>query len=481
MSCWKARPGILSISAARSLRSACTRKQRYRFARNVHPALAELGVRLCLKRMAEWSGGQIAAGLIDEYPNRYHDPLVTISEADIERLLGIHIPASDAASLLTRLGFECGVTGSTVEAQSPSYRTDIADGETGMADVIEDVARLYGYDKIPAVRLSDELPPQRGNPAEERDRIFQDMLAGLGLQEVVSYRLTSPEAEARIFPDDSPPETQAYIEMENPIAEDRRVMRRSLLACVLEALERNIRHRDRLALFEIGPVFIPAESQLLPNEPARLAIAMSGLRYPDAWDQADGSLLDFYDLKGIVEALLKTLHIKEFTFVAAQHPSYHPGKCALLKAGGEEIGWFGELHPKVKENYHFLQPAVLAAELDIDRLYSMSTGRFESASVPAYPPVIEDLAVIVNENTLNGEIVNEIKEAGGFLLKQVDLFDIYRGEQVGAGNKSLAYRLTWQAPNRTLNDQEVGKLREKVIQKLEKTLKPGCAKRNKKI
>ena len=175
----------------------------YRFARNVHPALAELGVRLCLKRMAEWSGGQIAAGLIDEYPKRYNDPLITVSEADVERLLGVHIPAQEIASLLSRLEFECKVSGTSVEAHSPSYRTDIGEGVIGKADVIEDVARLYGYDKIPAARLSDELPPQRGNPAEERDRAFQDALAGLGLQEVVSYRLTSPEAEARVYPADA--------------------------------------------------------------------------------------------------------------------------------------------------------------------------------------------------------------------------------------------------------------------------------------
>ena len=443
----------------------------YRFARNVHPALAELGVRLCLKRMAEWSGGQIAAGLIDEYPNRYNDPLVTVSEADVERLLGIHIPAREIADLLRRLEFECKVSGAAVEARSPSYRTDIGEGVVGKADVIEDVARLYGYDKIPAARMSDELPPQRGNPAEERDRTFQDALAGMGLQEVVSYRLTSPEAEAKIYPADAQPEAQPYIEMQNPIAEDRRVMRRSLLASVLEALERNIRHRERMALFETGPVFIPVEGQLLPNEPVRLAIAMNGLRYPGAWDQADGKYLDFYDLKGVVETLLETLHIKDYSFETSQNTTFHPGKCALLKAGGHEIGWLGELHPEVKGNYHFLLPAVLAADLDIDRLYSLSVGRFESVPVPAYPPVIEDLAVIVGESTPNVEIVNAILQAGGFLLKRADLFDIFRGEQVGAGNKSLAYRLTWQAPNRTLNDQEVGKLREKVIQKLEKELK----------
>jgi phenylalanyl-tRNA synthetase beta chain len=443
----------------------------YRFARNVHPALAEMGVRLCLKRMAEWSGGQIASGLVDEYPKKYHDPLIIVSEAEVERLLGIWIPAREIASLLSRLGYGCKVDGTTVEAQSPSYRTDIAEGTIGIPDVIEDVARLYGYDKIPSARLSDELPPQRGNPAEERDRTFQDILAGLGLQEVVSYRLTSPEAERRLYPPDAAPEAISYIEMQNPIAEDRRVMRRSLLASVLEALERNIRHRERLALFEVGPVFIPVDGQMLPDEPVRLAIAMSGLRNPSAWDKTESKMLDFYDLKGVIETLMDNLHIEDYSFEPSQNLSFHPGKCALLKAGGGMIGWLGELNPRVKENYHFLQPAVLAADLDMDKLYGLCSGRYESAPVPAYPPVIEDLAVIVGEDMPNDQIVAVIKQGGGFLLKSVDLFDIFRGEQVGQGNKSLAYRLTWQAPNRTLNDQEVGKLRERVIQKLEKELK----------
>ena len=145
----------------------------YRFARNVHPALAELGVRLCLKRMAEWSGGQIAEGLIDEYPKRYNDPLITVSEADVERLLGVHIPAQEIASLLRRLEFECKVSGTSVEARSPSYRTDIGEGVIGKADVIEDVARLYGYDKIPAARLSDELPPSAGIPPKNATALFR--------------------------------------------------------------------------------------------------------------------------------------------------------------------------------------------------------------------------------------------------------------------------------------------------------------------
>jgi phenylalanyl-tRNA synthetase beta chain len=443
----------------------------YRFARNVHPALAELGVRLCLKRMAEWSGGQIADGLIDEYPLPYQDPTVTLSEADVERLLGIRLTAEEIAGLLTRLEYECAIQGDSVTAQAPPYRTDVADGIVGQADAIEDIARLYGYDKIPGARLADELPPQRSNPAEERDRALQDLLTDMGLQEVVSYRLTSPETEARLLPKGSPVESLAYVEMQNPIAEERRVMRRSVLACVLEALERNIRHRERIALFEIGPAFIPVDGHLLPDEPQRLALAMTGRRHPSAWDVQNGTMMDTFDLKGVVEALLEALHVKDARFEAAEHPTYHPGKCARLMAGDVELGYLGELHPLVKENYDFLSSPVLAAELDADALYRLADQRFEAAPVPAYPPVIEDLAMIVAEEMPAAQVRETILKAGGFILKDVELFDIFRGEQIGTGNKSLAYRLTWQAPNRTLNDKEVGKMRERVIQVLEKEIK----------
>jgi phenylalanyl-tRNA synthetase beta chain len=437
----------------------------------VHPALAELGVRLCLKRMAEWSGGQIADGLLDEYPLPYQDPTVTLSEADVERLLGIRLTAKEIAGLLTRLEYACTIKGDSVTAKAPPYRTDVAEGAVGQADAIEDIARLYGYDKIPGARLADELPPQRGNPAEERDRALQELLTDMGLQEVVSYRLTSPEAEARLLPKGSPAEPLAYVEMQNPIAEERRVMRRSVLACVLEALERNIRHRERIALFEIGPAFIPVDGQLLPDEPQRLALTMSGRRHPAAWDTQNPQMMDTFDLKGVVEALLEALHVKDARFEAAEHPTYHPGKCARLMAGDVELGYLGELHPLVKENYDFLVPPVLAAELDADALYRLADQRFEAMPVPAYPPVIEDLAMIVAEEMPAAQVRETILKAGGFILKDVELFDIFRGEQIGAGSKSLAYRLTWQAPNRTLNDKEVGKMRERVIQVLEKEIK----------
>jgi len=442
----------------------------YRLSRGVHPALAEIGVRLCLRRMLEWSGGQLAEGLVDAYPLPYKDPLVTLTPADVARLLGVELTAEQIAAYLRRLLFECEVHGEQVTAKAPAHRVDIGEGEIGKADVIEEIARLYGYEKIPSLIIASELPPQRPNPVEERNQFFQDTLVSMGLQEVISYRFTNPEQENRIYPADAKPQGEIYVELQNPIAVDKRVLRRSLLACVLEALERNARLRDRLALFEIGPVFLLDDKQQLPDQPYRLAIAMSGLRHPRAWDQKSSEKMDFFDLKGVVDALLSGLHLEDVKFEPAAHASFHPGKCARLSIAGESAGWLGELHPQVMKNYDFGDAAVLAADLDMEKLYRLSPKSFTAAQITAYPPVIEDLAMIAPENVASAEIVRVIRGAGGFLLKQVELFDIFRGEQIGAGNKSLAYRLTYQAPNRTLTDKEVGKQRERIIAQLEKEL-----------
>jgi phenylalanyl-tRNA synthetase beta chain len=420
--------------------------------------------------MAAWSGGSIADGLVDVYPEPRIDPIVSISEAEVERLLGIRIKAADISLLLERLEFKCEVKDDLVRTQSPPYRTDIGEGAVGKADVVEEVARMYGYEKFPSTRLSAELPPQRGNSDEERDRFIQDTMVSLGLQEVISYRMTNPEAEQQLYPAGSQPDTPQYVELQNPIAVEKRVLRRSVLSSVLEALERNIRRRERLLFFEIGPVFLPRNNELLPDEATRLAIAISGLRHPVAWDTEISDNLDFFDLKGIIEGLLRALHIDEFSFTTDSHASFHPGKCAQLVISDERIGWVGELHPKVTEVFGFIDVPILAADLDLEMLYALSPKDFYITPLSAYPRVFEDLSMIVPEETLSEEIEKMIYAVGGFLLKRVELFDIFRGDQIGKGNKSMAYRLTYQAPNRTLTDQNVGKLRTRIIKQLEKEL-----------
>ena len=446
----------------------------YRFSRGIHPEMAPYGVKLGLKRMVEWGGGTVAEGLIDEYPLPYHDPEVTITSQDVRRLLGIDLDPAEIARLLRGLEFDCRVEGSSVIARSPAHRMDIGEGVIGVADLAEEVARMYGYDKLPETRLRDVLPPQRGNLELDLEEKIRDVLVSLGLQEVVSYRLTTPEREALLAPKGTQVEPVEYVRLRNPMSSDSTVMRRSMLASVINALEHNSRLRDRLALFEVGPVFLPKAGVGLPEEPKRLSIAMTGLRQRPSWNQSGKpALLDFYDLKGVLEGLFERLHITGVRYEPVQDASFHPGKSARMLVRGEDgdvlLGLFGEMHPLVKENYDFGTAPVLAADLDLDALMRVIPWRYETAGVPVFPPVLEDIAVIVDEELPAAQVEAVIRQGGGKMLAGLRLFDIFRSEQIGEGKKSLAYSLTYQA-DRTLTDVDATQIRGKIIKRLEQEL-----------
>jgi phenylalanyl-tRNA synthetase beta chain len=441
----------------------------YRMSRGVHPELALLGTRQGLDKMAAWAGGEIAADLIDNYPQPYKDPLIVLKEADVTRCLGIHLGAKEIAALLTRLEFTCKVKGDQVEVQAPPHRMDISDGLVGVADLIEEVARLYGYDNIPASRLADPLPAQLGNPKLEREEKLKDLLARMGFQEVITYRLTTPEKEARVYPPGMAPGQVEYITLKNPITPERAVMRTRLLPSVLEIVERNARTRDGMLLFEVGPIYIYKDAKTLPEEPVRLVMAMAGKRESPAFDRDTEDAFDFFDLKGMVEQLLQGAHIPVL-FEPGEAPAYHPGKCAAVKSGDKQLGYFGELHPLVSGQFEFAGQTVLAAELDLEALLELMPARQESRPVPAFPPILEDLALIIPEVVPAGKVEAVICAAGGALLEAVRLFDIYRGEQVGLNNKSLAYSLTYRAPDRTLTDKDATGVRQRIIKTLETEL-----------
>jgi len=442
----------------------------YRFARGVHPALASWAVELGLERMADWSGGTIAQGLVDNYPQPPVDPMVTITVQDVERKIGITISAQQIAEILTRLEFGCKVNGDTVQAQTPPHRLDIGEDVIGKADLMEEIARIYSYNNIPETHLADELPPQRNNFELANEEKIKDLLAGFGLQEAITYRLTSLEKESRAYLPGFQVDPENYVRLLNSIAPERSVMRQSLLASVLEVLEKNARIRERLAFFEIGTLFIQEEENCLPIEPKKLVIGMSGKRATPSWNQKDASNLDFYNLKGVLESLLEKLHLQSISFQPAEHPSLHPGKTAEVLVDGKGIGIFGELHPRVKQNYDFLTPAVYVAEIDLDILLPLIPLRFESQPVSNFPPVLEDIAIIVSEEISADKVEALIRQTGGKLLADVKLFDVYRGERIGSGKKSLAYSMTYQALDHTIESAESTALRNKIVRRLEREL-----------
>ena len=431
----------------------------FRFSRGVHPALAEQGVRRGLQLMAEWAGGKVAPGLVDAYPLKPLDPIITVRSRDVKRWIGIDLNLKEIADLLTRLEFECSIENDCVDVRTPPHRLDIGQGIVGVADIVEEVARSYGYDRIPETRMADALPPQIGNPAHEWEEHVRDILVNLGLQEVVSYRLTSPERENRLV------SYKEYAELANPIAPERRVLRRSLAASVLESAEKNAR-TESIAMFEIGPIFEPIKHGL-PNEPRKLAIVMTGLRNPLAWDVKESPSLDFFDLKGRIELLLSGLRYTDVIFSSVESVDYlHPGKAAEVKVNGQAVGVFGEMHPLTKEKYEFGNSPVLVAEFDLEALHKANP-TYEVNLVADVPPVLEDIAVIVDESVPADRVASLIKQTGGKTVSQVRLFDVYRDEKIGIGKKSLAYSLMYQS-DKTMTDAEAAAIRNKIVKRLER-------------
>ncbi len=438
----------------------------YRFSRGVHPAMAERGVRRGLELMRRLSGGVVAEGLVDAYPLPPEAPVVEISPADTRRWLGIDLGAQEMADLLSRLEFEVEVKDESLRVTPPDHRLDIGSGVEGMADLMEEIARIYGYDRIPETLMSDELAPPHTDRAYELEERLRDLLVGLGYQEVVTYRLTEPERDARWLPASAPPDDRPYVRLRNPISSERVVLRHSLMASVLETLERNARVRERLTVFEIGPIYLPGEEEL-PEEQARLVLALTGPRQTRSWQQADTSAMDFYDLKGSVESLLEGLKIEGAAYEPAEHPSFHPGKCARLLLAGHQAGVFGELHPLVREQYPLIESPVILGTFDLQMILEAAPLRYELEPVPAYPPVLEDLALVVAEELPADRLAEAIRRAGGDLVVDVRLFDLYRGEQIGPKKKSLAYSVVYQAPDRTLTDEEVASVRARIVREVE--------------
>ena len=430
----------------------------FRFSRGVHPSLAEIGVKRGLQLMAEWSGGKVAPGLVDAYPLKPKESVVDVTPRDVKRLLGIDLTVEKIAELLTRLEFKCEPTKDGLRVTSPSHRLDIGEGDVGLADVLEEVARSYGYENIPETRMSDTLPPQVGNPVHEWEEHVRDLLVRLGMQEVVSYRLTSPERESRVEQYDD------YVVIANPTAPERRVMRRSLLASVLESVEKNAR-TESISLFEIGPVFEPVRNDL-PNEPRKLVLVLTGLREALSWDVSDSPNMDFYDMKGRIELLLSGLHLTDVVYAPIDSVSYlHPGKTAQITINDKVVGVFGELHPLVKDRYEVEDAPILAAEFDLDVLRSVSP-TYGIRPVADVPPVFEDIAVILDESVPASKVEALIRQTGGKVLTNVKLFDVYRDEKIGTGKKSLAYSLTYQS-DKTMTDAEAAAIRKKIVKRLE--------------
>lgn len=441
-----------------------------RFGRGVPPAIAEPAAMRATELIRRLAGGTVAAGIVDCYPAPQVPVVVSLSTGDAKRILGMDLAREEMARILTALEFTCEPEGETVlRVTAPLSRLDIGIGVMGVHDLLEEVARIFGYDRIPVTDLADTLPPQRNNTAVEREDRVRDLLTVTGLQEIVTYRLTTPEREARLAPG-AVAGGEPCVRLANPVSADRTAMRRTLAAGILETMAQNARNRDRLWFFELGPVFLPMSGETLPAEPRRLGIGMAGPAAPASWREQEPARTDFFTLKGVVEALLTGLHLGEVTFDPVSHPLFAPGRSARVAVLGAAVGVLGEIHPDVGAAFDLAVSPVCLAELDLDRLLARMVSGYPVRPVPRFPPVLEDVALVVEEAVPAAALSAAIRAAGGPLLADVRLFDVYRGEQLASGKKSLAFSLAFQAADRTLTDAEVEAEKRRILEAVSREL-----------
>ncbi len=439
-----------------------------RFSKGIHPEMVKPAAARAAQLMAKYAGGSVCAGEVDCYPAPPPPRVVELKMAAVRRLLGAEFAVDEAERILKALEFQVKRQDESLLATVPPHRLDIQDGP---ADLIEDLARIHGYDRLPARLLATALPEQLGNRDLALEEHIRDLLVNTGLSEAICYSLTTPEREAPLTGAKSD-----YVRILNPISAERVVMRRTLLAGLLDVAALNLKNVPSVRLFEIGSVYLPKAGVPLPDEPRRLALVLAGRRTPEFWLESAagaGPQLDFFDLKGAIEALAAELHLPSVSYRKSAAAWLHPGKASELVIDGKAAGSFGELHPRTVPLFDkdlAAQP-VLVAELNLEMILAALPPRHRYSPVPRFPAALRDIALVVDEALTAEEVRAELRRGGGDLLRDARLFDLYRGPSIPPGTKSLAFALTYQAADRTLKDKEVDDAHKRVEGRLKHVLK----------
>ncbi len=427
-----------------------------RFERGIRPELTLPAIRRATQLIVELTGGEAAKGIIDVYPGKAEPEPVMVSAEETKRVLGVEFSIGQMAQALTALGFDCekGVDG--VSATAPYWRSDIH----GAIDLIEEVARLIGYDSIPTTMLSQHLPRHNPSPSLTVKSSVLEGMIGYGFQEVITYSLVGLEALHRLLPDGGSFEPEP-LRVANPMTLEQEYLRPTLRSNLLAALSANRRHGEGgIRLFELGRVYLPRHKDL-PEEPEMVCGVASGLRGEKSWHGGEDNF-DFYDAKGVVEGLLARLDVAA-TFTEGRDPSLHPLRQAAIAAGDIHLGALGEVHPKVALAFDIPETAYLF-ELNLAALLPLSLGHHMFQPISPFPTMVRDIALVLDAGIAHRQVADII---GGFpLVVDIAVFDVYSGEQVPSGKKSLAYSITFQSPDHTLTDDEVNKLQKRILDKL---------------
>jgi len=449
-------PNIMRTSKALGLRTEASA----RFEKQLHPEQAMAAQRLAARLMVDLCGARMVPGTVDVYPSPVEPCRVSLRLARMEKLLGEEIASPRAEEILERLGFAPRAEGDRLEVTVPPWRDSDVQRE---ADLIEEVARIHGLDKLPTTLPSRRQAVGRLTESQRLRRRVEDMLRDRGLGECVSYSFISPSALERLRLVDPP-----LLRLENPLSEEQSVMRPLLLPGLLDATRHNAAHgRPAAALFESAHVYLPAEpldgdgagspgGRTPASEPHHLAVLLTEAA-PGGW-RTPPRPADFYTARALMEGVLAAVGVP-WRAERGGRPFLHPGRSARVLSDGRQLGWVGELHPLVARAWDLHAP-VAGFELDVDAMVDRGAGRVEAyRDVTSFPAVLQDIAVVVAEDTPAAAVEAAVREGGAPLLAGVEIFDVYRGEQVGEAEKSLALRLSFRAPDRTLTDAEVAERR----------------------
>jgi phenylalanyl-tRNA synthetase beta chain len=432
-----------------------------RFEKGLNPGLAIMAVRRATQLIAQLGGGEAAKGIIDVYPGKKDGKPVTVNGHDVKRLLGIEMKLDRIRGCLELLGLSCrkGDAGNVL-VDDPWWRNDI----NCTADLVEEVARITGYDNIPETMLSSSLPCGSSAPIVSFRQELKEIMAAAGFQEIITYPLTNPETMQKLSSDPAA-EPAAMLRIANPMSRELEYLRTSLRMGVLSVLSRNQRNREsNIRLFEVAKVFIP-QAKDLPRENEILCGLVDTVT-PEVYWQSKPRPVDFYFVKGIVDTLLARFGVQA-DYLPGNDATLNVAKSADIMVGPGKIGVIGEVHPAVLKNFDISDAAFLF-ELDVDRLVTLASKPLVYKAVSRYPSITRDIAMLVDAAVAYEKIVDIVK--GFSLVSDMQLFDLYEGKQVPEGKKSMAIRLTYQSAGQTLKDEEVDKVQKRILERLSKEL-----------
>jgi phenylalanyl-tRNA synthetase beta chain len=490
-----------------------------RFEKRLDPELTVTGANRAVQLMAELAGGCVHPGIVDCYPHPIEPYSISFSTDEVAWLADVHVTQHECVEELSALGFsvEPDEYSHKMQVTVPTYRKDVEEG----ADLVEEVVRMIGYDKIPSTIPDGPLPEPQLHSWFQRQYDVRSILIGAGLNEIITYSMTSRQRMVKLLAQADTqsagfllrgsksslsssangngvqhavakaaqvptavvpfePHMLSAIVIANPLSNDLEAMRLTLMSGLMETMQENSKHnRAGLRFFEVGRRYLPDdEANRQPDERLSLGIGLCGPA-AIAWFPEMMRPADFFDLKGVVETLLASLHIARYRFTPTQHPAFHPGRCALLElprrldstgeGDGQEVyspvGVLGEVHPVVQERYDLPERAYLC-EIDLELLYLGVPEKLTYDTISRQQELIRDLALVVDQQVPEQDIYEAIALSGGALLRSAALFDVYSGESIPAGKKNLTYSLTYQSQDRTLTDADANAIQAEIVRTL---------------